>query len=392
MELSLLNDLVLVILLSILVLLVSHRAGIPPVAGLLITGILAGPEGLRLVGVVHEAEVLTELGVLLLLFTIGIEFSLKGLIEIRKTVLLGGSAQVLLTLLATFAAARWLGVSAGKALFFGFFIALSSTAIVFKLLQERGEIDSPHGRTAVGMLIFQDIVVVPMMLFTPLLAGAHGNPGEQILWLGAKAAGIIVVVLISARWIVPVIMYHVSRTRVRELFLLSVFGLCFGIVWLTSVSGLSLALGAFLAGLIISESEYSSQALSNILPFKDVFSSLFFVSIGMLLDFSYVMKNPGLVIMAASGVILLKALTAGTATLVLGFPLRTAVITGIAMSQVGEFSFILSESGREHGLLTGDTYSLFLAVTVLTMIITPLVMKGAPRFADLVLTLPTWRS
>ena len=308
MEIPLLNDIVIIFGLSIAVLFLCHRLHVPAIVGYLLTGILAGPHGLGLIGGVHEVEILAEIGVVLLLFTIGIEFSLKSLLQIKRLVLIGGPLQVVLTLFAAFIMAKQLGQPFSESLFIGFLISLSSTAIVLKLFQERAEIDSPHGRTALGILIFQDIIIVPMILLTPLLAGSTGNFAESLLILSVKGIGIILFVIISARWIVPYLMYQIARTRSRELFLLSIVALCLAVAWLTYHVGLSLALGAFLAGLIISESEYSGQALGNILPFRDVFTSFFFVSIGMLLDVGFLFQRPGLIAVIALCILTLKAI------------------------------------------------------------------------------------
>ncbi len=388
MEIPLLNDIVIIFGLSIVVLFVCHRFRIPSIVGFLLTGVLAGPHGLGLIKALHEVELLAEVGIVLLLFTIGIEFSLKSLVKIKKSVLLGGSLQVMLTLLAAFFIARFLGQAFGQAVFIGFLAALSSTAIVLKLIQERAEVDSPHGRTTLAILIYQDVIIVPMILFTPLLAGAHGNWGESLLILALKGIGIILLVLVSARWIVPYVLYQIARTRNRELFLLSVVVIGLGVAWVTSMVGLSLALGAFLAGLIISESGYSHHALGNILPFRDVFTSFFFVSIGMLLDIGFLLQEPALIALIALAVLALKTVIAGVVTILLGFPLRTGILVGLGLSQVGEFSFILSKTGVEHGLLAGSTYQTFLSVSVLTMAATPFIIAAAPRVADILLRLP----
>jgi len=384
----LLQDIVIIFGLSIVVLFICHRFRVPTIVGFLLTGIMAGPHGLRLIEAIHEVEILAEVGVVLLLFTIGIEFSFRSLVQIKKSVLLGGSLQVTLTLITAFFIARYLGQAFGQAVFIGFLAALSSTAIVLKLIQERAEVDSPHGRTTLAILIYQDVIIVPMILFTPLLAGATGNLGESLLILTAKGIGIIVLVIFSARWIVPQALYQIARTRNRELFLLSVVVICLAVAWITSSMGLSLALGAFLAGLIISESEYSHQALGNILPFRDVFTSFFFVSIGMLLDVSFLFQQPALIVLIVLAVLALKTVVAGSVTLLLGFPLRTGILVGLGLSQVGEFSFILSKTGIEHGLLAGDVYQMFLSVSVLTMAATPFIIAAAPRIADIVLRLP----
>lgn len=388
MNIPLLSDIVIIFGLSIAVLWLCHRLRVPTIVGFLLTGILAGPHGLALISAVHDVEVLAEIGVVLLLFTIGIEFSLKDLLRIKKSVLLGGSLQVSLTLFAALAVARQLGLTVGESVFIGFLVSLSSTAIVLKLLQEKAEVDSPHGRTTLAMLIFQDVIIVPMMLFTPLLAGAMGNVVQSLLLLVAKGFGIILVVIVSAKWIVPSLLFHIARTRSRELFLLSVVVTCLAVAWLTSSIGLSLALGAFLAGLVISESEYSHQALGNILPFRDVFTSFFFVSIGMLLDVGFLFQQPARIALMVFSVLALKTILAGFATALLGFPLRTTILVGLALSQVGEFSFILSETGVVYGLFTGDTYQLFLAVSILTMAATPFIMAVGPRLADVVVQWP----
>ncbi len=388
MEIPLLKDIIIIFGLAIVVLFICHRLHVPSVVGYLLTGIFVGPYGTGLIKAIHEVEIFAEIGVVLLLFTIGIEFSLERLLRIRKTVLLGGSLQVFLTFWATFFISRQFGQTFGEAVFIGFLVVLSSTAIVLKLLQERAEVDSPHGRTTLGILIFQDIIVVPMILITPLLAGATGNLGESLLVLLAKGICIILFMIVSAKWIVPYILYQIARTRNQELFLLSVVVICFGIACLTSWAGLSLALGAFLAGLIISESEYSHQALGNILPFRDVFTCFFFISIGMLLDVGFLFQRPVLIALIVFSVILLKSITAGSVAVLLGFPLRTGILVGLALAQIGEFSFILSRAGVEHGLLTGNTYQMFLAVSILSMAATPFIITLAPRLADVVLRLP----
>lgn len=388
MESQLLDYVIIIFGLSVLVVFICHQIRVPTIVGFFLTGILAGPHGLGLVEAVNEVEFLAEVGVVLLLFTIGIEFSLNRLLQIKRTVLAGGALQVLLTLLAVFAVARQMGQPAGEAVFMGFLVALSSTAIVLKLSQERAEIDSPHGRTTLGILIFQDVIIVPMILVTPLLAGSTGSLTSVSLVPVAKGIGIIALVIICARWIVPRLLYQIARTRSRELFLLTVVVICFAVAWLTSSIGLSLALGAFLAGLIISESEYSHQALGNILPFRDVFMSFFFVSIGMLLDIGFLFQNLWLILLITAGVLILKAVVAGGAAILLGLQLRAAILVGLALSQIGEFSFILSKAGIAHGLLSGDGYQTFLSFSVLSMAATPFIVASAPRMADFVLRSP----
>ena len=227
-----------------------------------------------------------------------------------------------------------------------------------------------------------------MILVTPLLAGATGIAGESVLVLLAKGIGIIGLVIVGAKWIVPRVLYQIARTRSQELFLLSIIVICLAVAWATSSAGLSLALGAFLAGLIISESEYSHQALGNILPFRDVFTSFFFVSIGMLLDVGFLFRQPGSIALITLSVLVLKSIIACFSTVLLGFPFRTSILVSLTLSQVGEFSFILSKTGVEHGLLAGNIYQMFLAFSILTMAATPFIITLAPRLADTILRLP----
>ncbi len=385
---AILNDILIIIALSLLVFFVFSRLKITTIAGFILTGIFAGPYGFGLVRSVEDVRKLAELGVILLLFTIGIEFSMKKFFQAKKLVLLGGILQVSLTTLICFMAARLFGQPGGRSLFIGFIVSLSSTAIVFKILQERSEVDSPHGVITIGILIFQDVVVIAMLLLSPLLVTTSGGIGKPLFVILLRGGIIIFLVIASARWLVPKMLYLVARTRSRELFLLSVILICLGITWLTSSQGLSLALGAFLAGLTLSGSEYKHQALGNIIPFRDVFTSFFFISVGMLVDIGYVVRHPVLVLSVFIGVLILKSLIAGGVTAVLGAPMRTSLLAGIALCQIGEFSFILLRNGLDHTILSTNIYNLFLAVSLLTMLATPLLMSLSPALAQSVLRLP----
>ena len=384
----LLNDLVIIFTLSVAVLFVSHRFRLPAIVGLFITGILAGPHGLGLISAVEEVETMAEIGVVLLLFTIGIEFSFQRLMQIKRSILVGGSIQVVLTIVVTTALAIRLGQPTGQAVFIGFLVSLSSTAIVLRIIQERAEVDSPHGRTSLAILIFQDIIIVAMILAVPVLAGETTDVGLSILLMLAKGAAIIGVVFISAKYVVPQVLFQMARTQSRELFLLTIILICLGVAWMTANAGLSLALGAFLAGLVISESEYSHQALGNILPFRDVFTSFFFISTGMLLNISVLLDRPGEFALLLLGLLALKSLIAGSAAMLLGLPLRAAILVGLSLSQIGEFSFILSKVGLDHGLLDSAVFQTFLTVSVLSMALTPFIIARGPRWADALLRLP----
>jgi len=388
METQLLGNLIIVFGLSIAVIFLFLRIRVPSIIGFILTGVLAGPQGLGLIGAGAEVEYLSELGVVLLLFTIGIEFSLKNLLQVKRSVLLGGFLQVGTTLAATYAFFRIGGLAWNESIFIGFLVSLSSTAIVLKLLDERAEITSPHGRNTVAILIFQDLVVVPMMIVVPFLAGIQGGGTAEFVSILGKGVSLIVIVYLSYKWIVPKLLYQIAKTRSRELFLLSIVMICLGVAWLTSELGLSLALGAFLAGLIISESEYSHEALGRILPFRDIFVSFFFISIGMLLDVSFLLENVGLILSLAIGVIVLKATTGGLATLFLGYPLRIGVLVGLALAQIGEFSFILSKTGMAYDLIDRRAYQIFLNVSLITMAATPFILNLSSSLADFSVRLP----
>lgn len=388
MEMPLLGDIAVIFVLSVLVLFIFHKIKAPTIVGFLVTGVLAGPQGMGLIQAVDQVEVLSEIGVILLLFTIGLEVSLKDLMKIKKYVLVGGSLQVSLTILAVYAIMRFMEYPAGTSILLGFLISLSSTAIVLRIIQSKDELYTPQGRTILGILIFQDIAIVPLMLATPLLPGAIGDTTDSSLAIIARGLGLIVLVIISAKWIVPTTLYHISRIGDRELFLLSLVGICFAVAWITSLAGLSLGLGAFLAGLTISESQYSHQAFGSVLPLRDAFTSFFFVSIGMLLDVNFLMQNPQYILLLASGVMLLKALIAGTVIAFLGLPLRITILVGLALSQIGEFSFVLSKVGLEYALLSKNIYQIFLDVAVLTMAATSFIISISPKIADAATRLP----
>ncbi|PKP47882.1 MAG: potassium transporter KefB [Bacteroidetes bacterium HGW-Bacteroidetes-11] len=382
MELPLLKEVVIILGLSVLIILAFQRIKMPSILGFLITGMVAGPNGLKLISASHEVEVLSEMGVIFLLFIIGIEFSIKGLVKVKQTVLFGGFMQVGGTIGLTFLIALVLGLTVPQAIFMGFLISMSSTAIVLKLLHERGQMTTPHGRIALAILIFQDIIVVPMILITPLLAGNGGNLWMTLLILLGKFVLIIGLLIVLARYVVPLLLQHVVKSRSRELFILTIVVICFATAWLTSSVGLSLALGAFFAGLIISESDYSHQATANILPFREIFISFFFVSVGMLIDLGYFFDHFLILILFTLGVILLKSFVVLISVLVMRYPMRTALVSAFTLFQVGEFAFLLATIGMRNSLLTQEVYQNFLAISVLTMGLTPFLAGYATTMAD----------
>jgi CPA2 family monovalent cation:H+ antiporter-2 len=381
-QVHVLRDLAVIFAGSLLVVLVFHRLKLPALPGFIVAGILLGPNALGLVSTPQSVENLAEVGVIMLLFTIGIEFSLSRLREMRRQVVAGGTAQMGFTIVATLGAGVAFLGNWRVALFLGFLVALSSTAIVLKVLSDKGEIDAPHGRLATGVLIFQDLCVVPIMLVLPFLAGkADGGLGGLLLAL-AKAALVVVLVVLAARTIVPRALSQILKTRSRELFLIAVILIGTITALGTAAAGASLALGAFLAGLIISESDYGHQALAELMPFRDVFISLFFVAVGMLVQIHTIREHIVLTLIAVAVIMLGKTLSAALGPVILGYSGRVALLSGVAVSQIGEFSFVLAKEGRTAGLLPDLLYQQFLGVAVITMLITPFLLQGGPAILE----------
>lgn len=376
-ELLFLKPLLIILIVSAFVVFVLHRIKIPSIVGFLLAGIMLGPYGLGFIKDTNTIQTFAEIGVILLLFSIGLEVSLSRFLKMRLEVFGIGGLQVLIAVsLTALISYHWLE-TVNTAIFTGFLVALSSTTIVMKLLSERSELESPHGRISVGILIFQDLCVVPFMLLIPIMSVHGGEPVEFIITLG-KALAIIVLVLLSARWIVPYLLHQIVHTRSRELFVITILVLCFGTAFITSEFGLSLALGAFLAGLVISESEYSHEATLTILPFRDSFNGLFFVSIGMLMDTSLFINNFVLVLSLVLGIIALKSFSVFLAMFLMRRPVRVSIHSSINLAQVGEFSFILAVAGLSWGLITDEMYQIFLSASILTMLLTPFMTQISP--------------
>ncbi|BDZ69601.1 cation:proton antiporter [Methanobacterium petrolearium] len=382
MEIPLLKNVVIIIGLAVLVLLIFRKIRIPAILAFFVTGLLAGPHGLGLISSPDEVSLLADLGVIFLLFTIGIEFSLEKFSQIKRYVVIGGSLQLTLTLAAVYLICLSLGFNSSESIFIGFLVSFSSTAIVLRLLQEKDQMDSIHGQISLGILIFQDIAVVLVILFTPVLAGINNVTATNWPLLIAMGAGLILFTFISAKWIVPELLHYVARFKSRELFLLTIILICFGITWITSSIGLSTALGAFLAGLIISNTDYSHQALGNVLPFQDIFMSFFFVSIGMLLNPSFMAENLLLIIAITLAVLILKSLITGITAGLLGLSFRVMILVGLILSQIGEFSFILAATGLQLGIVNQNFFQIFLAVSLITMSVTPFIMAIAPLISN----------
>ncbi|HYP87163.1 MAG TPA: cation:proton antiporter [Polyangiaceae bacterium] len=377
----LLDELAIVAALAVVVTVLLSRLKLPTVAGLLSAGALLGPFGLGLVSSVHAIEVLAEIGVVLLLFSIGLEFSLARLRDVLRQVALGGALQVGLTTAVVTGIAVALRQPIGRGVFYGFAFSLSSTAIVLRALSERRELDAPHGKFIVGTLIFQDLCVVPMVLIVPLLGG--GAPAGQAaasigLALG-KAAVVVVGTVVVARFVVPKILGWVDASRSREVFLLAILALCIGTAWLTSMVGLSLALGAFLGGMVVADTEYSHRAMGDILPLRDAFVSVFFVSLGMLFDVRVVASQPLLVFGLLAGFLLAKGLLATLSAMAMRFPSRVAWLAGVGLAQFGEFGFVLARLAQHSKVVDEAAVSPLLAAGIASMFLTPLLVRAAPH-------------
>ncbi len=377
-EFVLLRDMLLLIAIAIPAVAGAQRLNIPAIVAFLITGMVIGPHGLGLIARPDEVTVLAEVGVVLLLFEIGLEVSLAQVIRMRSTIVLGGTMQIGITVVATWVIGTLLDIPANQAVALGCLFALSSTAIVLKSYRDRGELDSPHGRVSLAILLFQDLMIVPLIVLLQVLGNSGGDGELRDVVRPLLGLLILIVVVPLGRTLVPMVLKRVPDIRGSDLFTLviSFFGL--GAAFLTASLGLSLAVGAFIAGLIISESEYGAQALSDVLPFRALFSSIFFTSIGMLLDLGYVADNLVFVSSAALAVIAGKALVVIlVVTLLLRRPLFTGILSGLALAQVGEFSFVLAGVALSTGLIAGANYQAFLAVSVLSMVATPFLMAGA---------------
>ncbi len=369
-----LNELVALVAASVVIVYLCYRLKLEPIVGYLLAGVVIGPNALGMVTDLELVNSMAEVGVILLLFTIGVEFSLEKLARIGRFIVTGGGLQVGLSIAAVVGIGLLFGLDVRAGIFTGFLVALSSTAIGLRLLSQRGETDSPVGQLTLAILIFQDLAIIAMVLLIPLLGGEGGSPGAALLALG-EALLIIAAVLVLARKALPWLLDRISATGQSELFLLTVVIVCLGTGWIMSLAGVSLALGAFLAGLVVSESRHAGRALSEILPLQTLFNAVFFVSVGMLLDLRFLLAHLPLVLAVAGGVLLLKAVVTTGSVLALGYPIRIASTVGLGIAQIGEFSFVLERAGASVGLspagLGEAGAQTFIAVTVLLMILTP---------------------
>ena len=373
-DLSALQDVLILLVLALLNAWLFSLLRQSPIVGYLTTGLLVGPYGLHLIKGVHEVEMVAEVGVVLLLFTIGLEFSFKRIIRLKKLLLSAGSTQVVATSVAVAFGTYLLGEPPVAAVVLGMAMALSSTAIVLKLLLERGEIDSAHGRIALAILLFQDICVILFIVALPLLGSQSGGFS---IWAMGKSALILGGLYLFVRHFLKPLLRGILKTRAPELVRLTILALVLGTAWITAHAGLSLALGAFLAGLALAESDSSHQVMADIIPFRDVFLAVFFISVGMLVDIRLWISNWWAVLIGIILLSLAKTIAGTLAGLASRYPLQTALVAGLLTFQVGEFSFILMAQARTLNLIPTQTYQLALSIIALSMMLTPLMFRLA---------------
>jgi len=363
----------------------------PVLLGYLIGGMIIGPAGLGLIKEVIQVETLAQFGVAFLLFALGVEFSFAELKKVKAIALGGGGLQIALTILITVlvcgVTGAW-GTLPAKGMFLGSILSLSSTAVVLKCLMERNETETPHGQVMLGILVVQDLALGLMLAVLPAL----NQPAETIgiavltalLRIGLFAAGAVA----AGIWLIPPLLRMLARTESRELFLLGVVALCLGIALLTEYLGLSIEMGAFVAGLMISEVEYADQTLTYVEPLRDIFASLFFAAIGMLIDPVFLWNNLELILGLVALVFVGKFLIITPLVKLFRYPLKTALIVGLGLAQIGEFSFVLASEGQALGLVSRQIYLLILGTTAVTLILTPFVLRLVPFLFNFAESMP----
>lgn len=362
------------------VIIICRFLNIRYIIGYLITGVLLSPNTTTYFADMEEVEVYAEIGIILLLFTIGLEFSFTNLKKIQKYVLGGGSAQVFFTIVLT-AGLIWLVMrpSWEESVFWGFLYALSSTAIVIKTLQDTNKIATPHGKFILAVLLFQDIMIVPLMLFTPIIAGVGGDLLTALGWLLGKLVLMSGIAYVLARFAIPYLLKVVMKVQSQEVFLIALVFIVTGVALLTEQLGLSLALGAFIAGLIIAETDYNHMAISCFLPFRYVFMSFFFISMGMLLNYEIFLTDFGWIVFWTLFAFAVKAAAGILAVKAMGLEWKTALAVGFSIAQIGEFSFVLAQSGLQYELISANNYQIFLAVSIILMSLTPFIVTNAEK-------------
>ncbi|MGH2532019.1 MAG: cation:proton antiporter [Thermomicrobiales bacterium] len=358
--------------------LLARQFGQPVLLGYVLAGIVIGPNTPGLFADRERVLLMANLGVAFLMFALGVEFSFNELKRFRRVATISAGFQIPLTVALGTVAGLAIGWSIEASLLLGGVFAISSSIVAIKLLQGRGEVDSPHGRIALGLGIMQDLSLVPMLALVPVLAHEGGNLGLTLLRSLAIAAIALFAVGVLGSRVVPRILYFIAQRESRELFLLTIVVIALGTAWVSHEVGLSVAIGAFLAGLVVSESEFDSQVLAEIIPLRDLFSTLFFVSVGMLIDIGFVFRHLPLVAALTATLVGGKLLIAGGAYLAAGVAHRSATLASIVMAQIGEFSFVLAGVGLAQGIIAPQDHALMLAVALGSILAVAMLLRAAP--------------
>lgn len=343
------------------------------IIGYLLAGVVIGPHALGLIQESDEIRVLATIGVVLLLFTLGVKLSLREMIRVRRVAIGGGIFQLLATTGLGIGVAALLGWSLQEAVILGFLIAISSTMVVIGMLTQRGELETVHGRVMIGILLVQDIAAAFMMFILPVLGGSAENLASVLGLAVLKAGVFLALVLFLGAWVVPRFIRRVAGRGSRELFILSGAVLCFGGAFAAYYFGLSAALGAFAVGLLISESDFAHQVLGDMIPLRDIFAAIFFVSVGMLIDLPFMAANINTVIAIVATIVLGKFVICSAAARLFGYGGKAILLVGAGMIQIGEFSFVLAELGLGTGAISERLYSLILASAMISIILTPFI-------------------
>ncbi len=368
---------------------IANRLRQPVLLGYLACGLAIGPFGLGLINNVEDIQSLAAIGVALLLFALGVEFSLAELKRVKDIAIKGSLLQISLTIIfvAIFSGILGWTKTPIEGIFLGAILSLSSTAVVLKTLTENGEVNTIHGQVMLAILIAQDLALGLMLAILPAL-NQPGNIAIALLGAILKAILFFTGAFAVGYWLVPPLMKTVAQTENSELFVLTTIVLCLGVALITASLGLSIEMGAFVAGLIIAEIDYSDQALAKVIPLRDTFASLFFASIGMLIDPDILWDNSGVILGLVAIIMLGKAFIIFPIIWRFGYSFKTAILTSLGLNQIGEFSFVLAIVGRELGFISQEKYLLLIGTTAITLVITPIVMKFAPEIADQLATLP----
>ena len=378
MDIYLLQNVAMILITAVIVLLIFNKLKLPTMIGLFITGIVIG----HVINDTSMISTLSELGVVFLLFIIGLEFSIEKFSAIKHYALFGGILQVSLTTILVTLLGLGLGLVLNSAIFLGFLVAFSSTAIVMKIMQQKHLNHSVQGRVTLGILIFQDIAVIVVILITPLLGG-QSIELYTFPELLIKLIGVAILIVIGAKWFIPLALKDAAKTKNRDLFMLLTLFICMGTTFATSLIGIGPELGAFLAGLLISNTEYSHQTLGYIQPFQDVFMSLFFISIGLMVNLHLFLYNIGIILALTAIILIIKFAATLLTGIVLKLPNKISISISILLSQIGEFSFVLAREGMTYGLMTQRFFSIFLGVSILTMSVSPFLQKFTPQITKL---------